>query len=86
MEYVIIFLICCTAVGFAVIKTVRFFFPKKKESNPYIAYQKLKINNDRHYDEYLKWLPKQDNVWPVDKVIAKEDIEQNRDLNNLLNQ
>lgn len=75
---ILIFLLCCTAVGYAVLKTVRFLFPKKKNpalKNPYISYQEMKNKNDEFYDEYLEYMKRKGSGVLVGKVVSKEDAE-----------
>lgn len=83
----IVFLICCTAVGMAVIKTVRFLFPKKeKDLNLYLEYGKQKVNNEKHYQEYLKWMQKNDPTGvPLDKFRTDEEIEADKKIDSLFN-
>lgn len=89
MGWVILLLICCTAVGMAVIKTVRFFFPKKKGPvlyNPYIEHQRIKKLNETWYGNYLLWMQKNDPEGvPVDKLQADEDIKANDKFKGLFN-
>lgn len=88
MDYFIIFLICCTAVGFAVIKTVRFFFPKKEPAkaveNPYILHHRFKKLNKQWYDNYINWMQKNDPEGvPADRVEFKEDLIADKKLKGL---
>jgi len=92
MGLLILFLICCTAIGFAVIKTVRFFFPKKIAEqkpvvvNPYINHQMVKAINEKWYKDYISWMQKNDPEGvPVDKLQASEDIEAEKKYKNLFN-
>ena len=92
MGLLITFLVCCTAVSFAVIKTVRFFFPKKVTApkpvavNPYIDHHSIKKANDKWYDEYIKWMQKNDPEGvPVDKLRAAEDVNAEKKYKNLFN-
>lgn len=88
MEFwVIIFLICCTAIGFAVIKTVRFFFPKRKTvavHNPYMAHENLKNLNNKWYDEYISYLNKNNpSSVPADKLRFAEEIKADNSIEQL---
>jgi len=77
-------LICCIAIGMAVIKTVRFFIPKSK--NGYIAQHQQKIRNGRDYNQYLKWMAKNnpDGI-PLNRIEYLEDIEAENKFKELLN-
>lgn len=85
-------MICCTAVGYAVIRTARFmarlFFPhhfQQAVENPYIKHQKIKLQNDKFYKDYLKWMQKHDPEGnPVDKVKTRKEIEAEKKFNDLI--
>lgn len=55
-------------IGFAV-------FSKKKHINPYIAIHKNKWQNERDYEEYIKWLDKKGGDLPLKEVKMNDDLE-----------
>lgn len=55
----------------------------KSNSNPYIAYHKSKMENDKNYDEYIEWLDENGNGVPVDKVKSPEDVKAEKKINQL---
>lgn len=62
------------------------FWPKKKkekENNPYIEAHKLKVQNDKNYEEYIDWLDKNGGGVPFAKVETKEDKEASQTIKNL---
>jgi hypothetical protein len=88
--WVLVLFICCIAIGGAVIKTVRFFFPKTEPKpaiqNPYIQHQQVKKLNETWYSNYLVWMQKNDPEGvPVDKLQADEDIKANNKYKGLFN-
>lgn len=91
MVYILIFIGIAMALGFLIMSTARFVLrvfykekPKVKSSNPYIDYHKVKMINDKNYEDYLEWLQKSGEGVPIEKIEAPEDIEANKKINNLL--
>ena len=74
----------------AVIKTVRFFFPKKIKAvpkvvpNPYIQHQVIKKTNDRWYKEYTDWMQRNDpEGMPASKIMYEEDVNRDKKIRGL---
>lgn len=76
-----ILLIICFCVGYFILSIFGFFL---KKPNPYISYHKKRILNDKNYEEYLKWLDKENGSLPVSKLLTREEIifKQKMKLNN----
>lgn len=58
--------------------------PLKRQRNLYINAHRVKIDNDRQYDEYLKWLNKKGEGVPIPKVMTKEDAEAEKQIKRLI--
>lgn len=56
-------------------------FGKKKENNPYIITHLKKWQNEKQYDEYIKWLDKNKGDIPLSEVKFKEDLEVLNEIN-----
>lgn len=48
-------------------------FEKKDEDNPYIKAHRVKMQNDKMYNEYLKWLDKNGGDIPFEKWKTREE-------------
>lgn len=62
------------------------FFSKRnhENSNPYIKTQLLINQNNKNYDEYLKWMGKNGGGVPIEKVMTKEEFEAEQKLKRLI--
>jgi len=74
----------------AVIKTIRFFFPKKIKAapivvpNPYIQHQVIKKTNEKWYSDYLNWMQRNDpEGMPVSQIRYQEDIDRDKKIKGL---
>lgn len=47
----------------------------KLKENPYINAQKLIDDNNREYEDYLKWMSENSSGVPLKKVMTKEEYE-----------
>jgi hypothetical protein len=66
------------------VKFVYFIFPtKRKSTNAYINAHKLKMKNDKDYEEYLKWLEKNGEGVPFNKVTTPEEKKAENKIKNL---
>ncbi|MEC4050662.1 hypothetical protein OX284_014580 [Flavobacterium sp. SUN046] len=57
----------------------------KKENNPYINAQKIINQNDKHYDEYIQWMCKNNGGIPLDKMKTAEEVRADNQLKKSLN-
>lgn len=70
-------------LGFGFVCVLIWIFTKKKKVNPYVNFHKLKIKNDRNYNEYLKWCLSVGEI-PMDKYdYIKEVTRKEKEINNL---
>ena len=78
MIFSIIFIVAigCIWLGFKLIR--------KQKSNPYIELHKLKFENDKNYNEYLKWLHKKKGDIPFKKIERIEDINYKKAIDDIL--
>lgn len=59
------------------------FWNKERPPNPYITLHKLKLENDRRYNEYLKWCGSVGEV-PMEKYdFIKEIADKEKEIENL---
>lgn len=59
------------------------YINKKRNSNPYINAEKLKIKNEKDYQNYLKWMNKKGSGVPLDKVKTQEEKIAEEKINEL---
>lgn len=52
--------------------------------NPYIEAQKLIIENDKNYEDYLNWMDKKGSGVPLEKIMTKEDHKAQSQINKLI--
>jgi amino acid permease len=78
MIFSIIFIVAivCIWIGFKLIR--------KQKSNPYIELHKLKFENDKNYNEYLKWLHKKKGDIPFNKIERIEDVKYKKAIDDIL--
>jgi FtsZ-interacting cell division protein ZipA len=60
------------------------YFNRKRNSNLYIQTEKLKIKNDRDYEAYLKWMDKQGNGVPMEKLKTREEHIADNKISDLI--
>lgn len=48
---------------------------EKDSNNPYIAYHKLRKQNDKNYERYLAWMDKNNEGLPIEKIKSEEEEE-----------
>lgn len=56
----------------------------KEDNNPYIKAQKLIDDNNRKYEDYLKWMSEHSEGVPIQKIKSKEEFEAETRLKNIL--
>jgi len=50
------------------------YIHRRRNSNPYINAEKLKIKNEKDYDKYLKWMDKNGKGVPMPMLKAREEL------------
>ena len=55
---------------------------QKVEFNPYIEQHRMKMKNDKWYEEYLEWLDKNGGDIPFEKWKTEEEKKFNEKMNN----
>lgn len=59
------------------------FRPKKKPLNPYIEAQKVMMDNDKKYEEYIDWMSKNGYGVPIEKIRYKEEKEAEMNIDSV---
>lgn len=67
---------------FLVVFYIGFYFFRKR--NPYISAHKRKWQNEKDYEEYLKWLDRNKGDNPLKKVDTEEDAELLKEVEQIL--
>ena len=68
-------------------KNIIYSFDKNKRiesENEYVIKQKIIDENDKKYDEYLKWMQRKSNGIPMEKIKTKEEFEAEKKINDLI--
>lgn len=45
----------------------------RRNSNPYINAERIKMKNDKDYEDYLKWMAKHGQNAPIEKLKTREE-------------
>ena len=68
-------------VGFAlcylwvkVVFSVFAYINTRRNSNPYINAERVKMKNDKDYENYLKWMDKHGTGAPMQKLKSREEF------------
>lgn len=70
---------------FIIIVVIGYAIFGNKHVNPYIKTHKRKWQNERDYDQYIKWLDKQGGDLPLKEVKMNDDIEVLNEVSKNLN-
>ncbi|WP_257657660.1 hypothetical protein [Parapedobacter lycopersici] len=54
----------------------------QKTDNPYIVQHRMRVHNDKMYDEYLEWMSKHYPGVPIDKFKFPEEQAFEREMNS----
>lgn len=54
--------------------TVYRYAVNRRNSNPYINAEKVKMKNDKDYEDYLKWMSKHGKNAPIEKLKTREEL------------
>ena len=72
-------------VTFLIVFIIGYSLFANRHVNPYIKTHKLKWQNERDYDEYIKWLDKNKGDLPLKEVRMQDDIEVLNEVSKYLN-
>ncbi|MGV3695504.1 hypothetical protein [Flavobacterium sp.] len=56
----------------------------QEQNNPYIQAQKLKMANDKNYEDYLEWMNKHSYGVPFQKIMTREEFEAENKISSLI--
>ena len=81
--FIISFFLISFCVGYAFLWIFKSSLIKKtpKKVNPYIQAHEIRQINDANYEDYIKWLDKNNHALPIDKIKTAEELEFERKLN-----
>lgn len=72
-------------VTFLVVYLIGYSLFSNRHVNPYIKYHKRKWQNEKDYDNYIKWLDKQGGDLPLREVKMHDDTEVLNEVSKNLN-
>lgn len=58
--------------------------PIQKPINPYIEAQKTIMENDKNYEDYLKWMDEKGSGVPLNKLMTEEEYKAERQYKKLI--
>lgn len=72
-------------VSFLIVFIIGYSLFANRHINPYIKTHKRKWQNEKDYDEYIKWLDKSGGDIPLKEVRMQDDIEVLKEVSKNLN-
>lgn len=72
-------------IVFCFVFLIGFFVFRNRNTNPYIKNHKAKWQNEKNYQEYLKWLNKTNPDIPFPEIKINHEIEISKQLDRTVN-